>query len=70
MNAEAKHDTARLNLNVSQRMLRAHMKWALAAVALMSVLATTPAAAAGSKSPGLKVFGLTADQRARQVPQQ
>ncbi|MGH9364365.1 MAG: DUF4394 domain-containing protein, partial [Thermoanaerobaculia bacterium] len=38
------------------------MKWALAAVALMSVLATTPAAATGFKDPGLKVFGLTADQ--------
>lgn len=69
MNAEAKHDTARLHLNVRQGMLGAHIKWALAAVALMSVLATTPAAAGGSKSPNLKVFGLTADQ-ARQVPQQ
>ena len=63
MNAEAKHNTARLHLNVSQGMLRAHMKWALAAVALMSVLATTPVAATGSKDPGLKVFGLTADQQ-------
>ncbi len=63
MKAEVKHDTTRLNLNVRQGMLGAHMKWALAAVALMSILATTPAAATGSKSPGLKVFGLTADQR-------
>ena len=63
MNAEAKHDTAQLHPNVSQRMLCAHMKWALAAVALMSVLAATPAAATGSKSPGLRVFGLTADHR-------
>ncbi|MGH8511965.1 MAG: DUF4394 domain-containing protein [Gammaproteobacteria bacterium] len=61
MKAEAKHDTTRLNLNVSQGMLRAHMKWALAA-ALMSVLATTPAAAGDDKYPGLKVFGLTAEQ--------
>jgi len=58
MKTEFKHDTTRWNLNARQGVLRAHMIWALAAVALMSVLATTPAAAGG-----LKVFGLTADQR-------
>ncbi len=42
MNAEAKHDTTRLNLNVRQGMLGAHIKGVLTAVALMSVLATTP----------------------------
>ena len=63
MKTESKHDTTRLNLNARQRMLRAHMIWALAAVALMSVLATTLAAAGGSKDPSLRVFGLTADQR-------
>ena len=62
MNAEAKHDTTRLNLNVRQGMLGAHIKGVLTAVALMSVLATTPAVAGGFENPGLKVFGLTTDQ--------